>query len=232
MSYCVNCGVELENGCKACPLCDTQVINPAQGQVTPESLAYPQDIKIPKSTRKRFLVFVVSMAMLIPNAVLIVWDIAFWSSGISAFIFGGTVLAWLWFLFPLLWKKPMPMVLLQIDAISLFIYLNLFRLKGNTTGWFGSLAIPIIVALWVVAAVFIIWLKKPRRKVAKAIAATVAINVICYVVEFCINMFISGKLQMGISAAITACSIPLIIFFVVLAKSRRLNSWVSRKFFM
>lgn len=30
MSYCVNCGVELEKGCPACPLCDTPVINPRE----------------------------------------------------------------------------------------------------------------------------------------------------------------------------------------------------------
>ena len=28
MSYCVNCGVELDNTVKQCPLCDTVVINP------------------------------------------------------------------------------------------------------------------------------------------------------------------------------------------------------------
>ena len=28
MSYCVNCGVELDNSTLKCPLCDTPVINP------------------------------------------------------------------------------------------------------------------------------------------------------------------------------------------------------------
>ena len=28
MSYCVNCGVELDGSLQACPLCNTQVINP------------------------------------------------------------------------------------------------------------------------------------------------------------------------------------------------------------
>ena len=30
MSYCVNCGVELEKSEKKCPLCGVEVINPAQ----------------------------------------------------------------------------------------------------------------------------------------------------------------------------------------------------------
>ena len=30
MSYCVNCGVELDKTCSVCPLCNTKVINPNQ----------------------------------------------------------------------------------------------------------------------------------------------------------------------------------------------------------
>lgn len=141
-------------------------------------------------------------------------------------------MAWIWFLFPLLWKKTLPLIILGIDAIALIAYLNLFRLSGNSSGWFGSLAMPIVISAWGIAALFIIWLRKPRRKVAKAIAATLAVNVMSFVVEICVNMFISGKLQIGISLAVTACFIPLIIFFIALAHSRRLNAWVSRKFFM
>ncbi len=29
MSYCVNCGVELDKTCAVCPLCNTKVCNPA-----------------------------------------------------------------------------------------------------------------------------------------------------------------------------------------------------------
>ena len=43
MSYCVNCGVELEASLKECPLCHTPVINPNQiGQPTPPS-PYPMN---------------------------------------------------------------------------------------------------------------------------------------------------------------------------------------------
>lgn len=30
MSYCVNCGVELDKTCAVCPLCNTPVYNPNQ----------------------------------------------------------------------------------------------------------------------------------------------------------------------------------------------------------
>ena len=42
MSYCVNCGVELEPSLKKCPLCNTPVINPNELQKIGEAVSpYP-----------------------------------------------------------------------------------------------------------------------------------------------------------------------------------------------
>lgn len=233
MSYCVNCGVELEKGCPSCPLCDTPVINPREGHKPPDVPAYPEIVKIPKETQKRFTVFVISMVMLLPNIVLAVLDIAFWQSGVSSFIIGASMVAWLWFLFPFLWKKPIPVVLLGIDALALIAFLKFCSLKTTTApGWFNSLVLPVVIALWAICNVFIFWLRKPRSKTSKTISAIIAADIMTFVVEICINMFYNGKLQVGISLVVTACSIPLIIFFVALVKSRRLKAWVSRKFFV
>lgn len=233
MSYCVNCGVELEKGCPSCPLCDTPVINPREGHKPPDVPAYPEIVKIPKETQKRFTVFVISMVMLLPNIVLAVLDIAFWQSGVSSFIIGASMVAWLWFLFPFLWKKPIPVVLLGIDALALIAFLKFCSLKTTTApGWFSSLVLPVVIALWAICNVFIFWLRKPRSKTSKTISAIIAADIMTFVVEICINMFYNGKLQVGISLVVTACSIPLIIFFVALVKSRRLKAWVSRKFFV
>ena len=80
--------------------------------------------------------------------------------------------------------------------------------------------------------IFIFWLKKPRSKTSKTIAAVIAINILVFVVEVSLNMFYLGRLQVGVSLVVAACSVPLIIFFIALVKSRRLKAWVSRKFFV
>lgn len=233
MSYCVNCGVELEKGCQSCPLCDTPVINPREGHKPPDIPAYPEIVKIPKATQKRFTVFVISMVMLLPNIVLAVLDMAFLQSGAASFVFGASMVVWLWFLFPFLWKKPIPVVLLGIDALALIGFLKFCSLKTTTSpGWFGSLVLPVVITLWAICNVFIFWLKKPRSGTSKAIAGIIAANIMTFVVEICLNMFYNGKLQVGFSLIVTACSIPLIIFFIALVKSKRLKAWVSRKFFV
>lgn len=231
MSYCVNCGVELEKGCKACPLCDTEVINPKEKNADSKP-AYPQKCEIPKSVSKRYWVFVASIALIIPNIVLGIIDAVCFESGISIYVFGASALFWIWVLFPLLWKKPIPLILLQIDAVSLVFYINLFRINSEQRDWFGSMAMPIVLSLWAIAALFILWLKKPRSKTLKGIAVLFAINAMCFVVEICSNLFYNGKLQVIISLAVTACFVPVMIFFAALVKSRRLKAWVRRKFFV
>ncbi len=232
MSYCVNCGVELEKGCPECPLCDTPVINPRETNDSAQKTVYPENIIIPKSLSKKFFVFVLSLVMLIPNLILIVLNAFVFESGVVKYIVGGFCVAWIWFLFPLLWKKQIPVISLGIDAVALLVYLNIFKIYGDDNGWFNSIVLPVVIALWAICNLFIFWLKKPRSKPLIAIAVLGAINVMSFVIEICMNMFYNGKLQITVSLVMTACCVSLMIFFAFLEKSRRLKAWVSRKFFM
>lgn len=234
MPYCVNCGVELEAACPSCPLCDTEVIIPSKAHKTTSvsTPSYPQNFEIPKSTSKKYAAFVLSMVMLIPNIVFVILDMFFWEGSIAKYIVAVSAVAWIWFIFPLIWKKPQALVMLALDMLSLSMCIYLFTDLSAKDAWFKSLVMPIIIAAWALAALFILWLKKKRSGTAIAISGFVALNVMCYVVEICTVLFMNSKLQMGISLAVTAGSIPIIIFLFALRKSRRLTAWVKRKFFV
>lgn len=232
MSYCVNCGVELEKGCPSCPLCDTPVINPKEMKTNAEKPVYPENISIPKSLSKKYWVFIFSLVLLIPNLVLIILNALIFDSGVVKYIVGGFIVAWIWFLFPLLWKKPIPVILLAIDAIALLTYLDLYKIYGDDNGWFNSIVLPVVIALWAICNLFIFWLKKPRSKALISIAVLGAVSVMSFVIEICMNMFYNGKLQVVVSIVVTACSVSLMILFVFIEKSRRFKAWAERKFFM
>lgn len=232
MSYCVNCGVELEKGCPSCPLCDTPVINPNEIKTNEDKPVYPENISIPKSLSKKYWVFVFSLVLLIPNLVLIILNALIFDSGVVKYIVGGFVVAWIWFLFPLLWKKPIPVILLAIDAIALLSYLDMYKIYGDDSGWFNSIVLPVVISLWAICNLFIFWLKKPRSKALISIAVLGAISIMSFVIEICMSLFYNGKLQIVISLAVAACCVSLMIFFAVLEKSKRLRAWAQRKFFM
>lgn len=232
MSYCVNCGVELEKGCPTCPLCDTPVLNPREMKKEDVKPVYPEKLSIPKSLSKKYWVFVLSLVLLIPNLVLMILEGLIFDSGVVKYVVGGFAVAWIWFLFPFLWKKPIPVILLAVDALALLCYLDLYKIYGDDNGWFNSIVLPVVISLWAICNLFIFWLKKPRSKSLISIAVLGAVSVMSFVIEICINMFYTGKLQVVVSLVLTACSVSLMAFFVFMEKSRRFKAWAERKFFM
>ena len=232
MSYCVNCGVELEKGCPECPLCDTTVINPKEKNVENNKFVYPETINIPSSLSKKYWVFLISMIILIPNLVMLILNAMIFDNRVVPYISGGFAVAWIWFLFPLLWKKLMPMLILGIDALALLTYLYSFEAFSGNTGWFALVALPVVIAMWAIGNSFILLFKKVKNKSIRTAAVLGAINIMSFVTEICTSTFYLGRLQITVSLVVTACCLSLMIFFIVLAKSKRLNAWVSRKFFM
>lgn len=232
MSYCVNCGVELEKGLPLCPLCDTPVINPKEPKDEDVKPPYPLNFTVPKSLSKKYIVFVVSLTMLIPNLILLVLDTVFFQSGISYYIAGACTVLWIWFLFPFLWEKPIPVILLALDAMSLMIFTYYIKVTANNTDWHGKIAMPVIIALWAMCNVYMFWQKKPRRKESKAIFALTCVVLFTAVLEVCISLYLYGRLSFVITLIVAACCIALMIFFIALLNSRRLRAWASRKFFM
>jgi len=231
MSYCVNCGVELEKNCKECPLCDTPVINPRE-KISSEKSVYPDEIHIPKSLSKKYVVFVLTMILLIPNLVLLLLNVFILDSHLVSYIIGGFVVAWIWFLFPLLWKKQIPVISLAVDAIALLVYLYMFNFYGDENGWYFSIVLPVVIALWAICNLFIFWLKKPRSKPLVAIAGLGAVGIMSFVIEICMKNFYISKFDITISLIITACCVSLMVFFAAMEKSKRLRAWIQRKFFM
>lgn len=233
MSYCVNCGVELEKNCRECPLCDTPVINPREKINVDEKNNYPNNLDIPKSLSKKYIVFILTMILLIPNIVLLLLNIIVLDSHLVSYIIGGFVVAWIWFLFPFLWKKQIPVISLGIDAIALLVYLYMFKAYGDDgDGWYSMIVMPVVISLWAICNLFIFWLKKQRSKPLIAIALLGSVSVMSFVVEICMKYFYLSRLDITISLIVTACCVSLMIFFAFMERSRRLRAWMQRKFFM
>lgn len=233
MSYCVNCGVELEKGTPACPLCDTPVINPREDsgkEKAPPS--YPRAVTIPTSVRKKYIVFLSTMVLFIPNVILAAADLLFIEGYWSLYVVTSCALFWVLFIFPFMWRKPLKYVLLIIDSVSLGAYLYLMSVLTQTEGWFAAIAMPIVISLTIVAAIFIKWGNKHREWPSVVIAVLIATAGESLVVDIATNLFYYEKLKVFLSPVIIACCFALIGFFAVLAKSRRFRAWISRRFFV
>ena len=68
MSYCVNCGVELDGSLKDCPLCNTPVINPKELATAQKKSPFPQE-KVPVEMVKRKDIGILVTIVLLSTAI-------------------------------------------------------------------------------------------------------------------------------------------------------------------
>ena len=155
MSYCVNCGVELDASAKKCVLCDTPVYNPKQ-QNEDAPTPYSDRVVLPPKVRRRFSAFLFSVILLLPNIVCLLIDLLvskenglYWAH----FVNTASLMLWILFVLPFLFQKARTFVLILVDSLAILGYVYFFYHLFATREWFWSMALPLVVVLGVFACV-------------------------------------------------------------------------------
>ncbi|MDR0381048.1 MAG: DUF6320 domain-containing protein [Oscillospiraceae bacterium] len=149
MSYCVNCGVELDGALRDCPLCRCPVINPLAGAA--EKTAAPRKVDAVDSlVERRFVAVVMTVILVFASLICLLIDSVYnkrvtW----SAVVLGSFGLTWV--CLPLaLWPRRMGLrraVTFDVGALLLFLWLLESQLEG---AWFLTLALPIVISVTLV----------------------------------------------------------------------------------
>lgn len=234
MSYCVNCGVELENSVERCPLCRTPVINPNIKDEVKQPPMYPERIFLPKATNRRFGVFIASMVLLLPNIVCSLVNLLFYPEMDWAWIVNATSLTvWVIFISPFLWKKPVSWAIILIDALCITGYAFIMCQLFGCLYAFRYCILPVIAVASVIIAFFIEFkeLAKPDWPVL-CIAAFTEILVSSICVELIIRNYLSVSMLPAYSLIISSCCAAVTVFFIAVATNKKLQMWLDRKFFV
>ena len=151
MSYCVNCGVELDKSLKQCPLCSTPVINPNDVSIEETVTTYPVEHmeKIVKKLRliSANLVTAIFLTGLIlcPLCNFIINDTLTWSK----YVIPSVILAWCCAVPPIIIKQKALLKCVIIDFAAVFIYLAVMNmLTTPNIKWFASICIPVLLYLF------------------------------------------------------------------------------------
>ena len=235
MSYCVNCGVELDASAKKCVLCDTPVYNPKH---PPEDVPAPYSDKVvlPPKVRRRFSAFLFSMILLLPNIVCLLIDLLVSKeNGLQWAHFVNTASLFLWILFvlPFLIQKVRTFVLILVDSLAILGYVYFFYHIFATREWFWSMALPLVVVLGVFACVTVevFERKKPDWPVQAAVICFL-ITVYAAVCAAALYLYFTTPVSLAVPVVIGACSLPVGGFFIYVKNSRRMQAWLSRRFFV
>ena len=233
MSYCVNCGVELDNSIKKCPLCDTTVINPNIIDNENSAPAFPERIHIPATSKNKYAAIIFSVLLLIPNVVCVITNLIFtpeipW----SVYVGSSSAIFWFLFVFPFIMKRKFPYLILLIDALATAAYIFIFYYYNSSqNGWFWKLAIPLDIGVFVCIAILNAFFSKSRTKTHSAIALFSVLTFLCAYVCLIVNLYAYNIITTYVTFIIGSSCLILLLFFIAVEKNYKLREWLSRKFF-
>ncbi len=232
MSYCVHCGVQLDDSAKRCVLCETPVCNPHHPtQDTPAP--YSDRVVLPPQVRRRFSAFVLSMLLLLPNIVCLLTNLLlpselFWAKYVNI----TSLLVWVLFLFPFLLKKVPAFVVVLIDSLAVLGYVFFFYMDFDQSGWFLRVAVPTVFVLALSAAFTIEWCrhKKPDWPYV-LFAIFLEIAVFALVAGITLYFHLAANLALLIGLIVAISGLMSAFFFLAVKHNRHLRAWLSRRFF-
>lgn len=234
MSYCVNCGVELNESALKCPLCDTPVINPniLKNAVKAEP-AFPDRINLPVATKHKFSAIVLSLLLLLPNIICVITNLLFTPDKLwCIYVVASSALFWFLSIFPFFLKQKYKYLIIAVDAVATAAYIFIFYYYNSPqTGWFWRLAVPLVAGVFGAAAVLVAYFSKKRtltKTLITIFAVLTAINVFVGVV---INLYVQSVVATYITMILAISCLIVTLFFVAAEKNDKLKAWLSRKFF-
>ena len=231
MSYCVNCGVRLDDSLDRCPLCNTPVINPNEVTHREAVPPFPRERGQVEPVKNRDVTLLYSL-ILIATCLscgllnLLVFQATAW----SLYIIGACVILWVAAIPVFLYTRLPIYCSLLLDGLAVSLYEYLITFNTPTKEWFFALALP-ITALVTALAILTAFLSRhvSASFLAMALYIFVEIAALCVAVELLIRRFLSLPLLLTWSAVVlTACAIIAAALITILSR-KRLRSAVRRR---
>lgn len=231
MSYCVNCGVELDAAAQACPLCGTPVVNPRAPAAPGAPGAFPErrGEVAPADRRGAGLTVTVMLAAASACCALLNRFFFFPSVPWSVYAVGGTALLWVVCVTPLLFSAH-PARRGAGDLLAAMAYVALIAYLTDGWYWYLRLALPIAAALAAAVAAPCIVGALHRSILTTTMTALGALAVFLVALEALIDIFLRGAFSPGWSMICAAVAVVMIATLLVIRLRPRLREEVRKRF--
>jgi len=228
MTLCVNCGVELDDGLKICPLCGKDPEN--KGEQEKISGNYPSDIiQLEKKETRRYLWELSGIIAFSGIAVCTILDLLT-GKGLNWSLFSDVSITAAWVILTLYlfaYKRTLIIVTLQMLAILTALYF--IDLIATGREWFFPVGLPVTFAGFIAAGTVIVLYRVVHLKGMNIIASGfIALSGYCIITEIIFDKYLRGfvDLQWSLIVAVSILPIALLFFFYHyrLKKGNRLDS--------
>ena len=229
--YCIQCGIELADTEKKCPLCKTRVYHPElhQQPVTP---LYPEN-RYPEETRVSrglpiFMTAVFSLALFF----VLLCDLQLHGSVTwSGYVVGALAVTYVILVLPGWFKDPNPVIFVPCGFAAVAAYL--LQLALTTGGsWFMPFAFPVVGGLCLLTTALVTLLKYvPKGKLFVVGGFCISLGGFMLLVEFLLHLTFVRSGSHGWSAYPMTALILLGGFLIFLGICRPAREAMERKLF-
>lgn len=231
MSYCTNCGVELDDDLVTCPLCGLTIGKETVVKTNEQSEYYPSDIiLLHKEETRRHIWELSGIISFSGIAVCTIVDLVIHKSLTWSLYADTSVLAsWICLTLILLAFRKYFLIFPGL-LLTILTTLFLFDLFSPSVNWFFGLGLPITVALFIaVVIIMLLWKVAHFRGFNILAIAFLVLSGFCIVTEVFIDKYVSGRVDIRWSAivAVSIFPIALVLLFVHyrMKKGKRLDSY-------
>ena len=234
MSYCVNCGVELAESEKSCPLCTVEVINPVSSHKCDSETPYPpyRQQSVQKVSREG-IIDLLTIIFLIPVAISVVCDLSLTGTLTWAgYVIGAFSVLYIFIVLPMVFDRMTPPAALALDAAGLLAFL-LFIERINRDGWFLFFAMPVTLILFgIIITVTALSLYTKIQRLIIAALTLILIGFFCVTVEMLLNLTFNLRdhLIWSIYPAVTFAMLSIAVLYI--NGNKPLKEKLERKLFI
>ena len=191
MSYCVNCGVELDASATKCPLCDTPVYNPKAPEPATQPSPFPKEKGQVEVVKRKDLGVLLTVIVLATAATCGLLNAFVFQSNLwSLAVIGVFLVLWV-IMIPVVIYTRQPIYLsILLDGVAVVVYLYLLTYLTGHNGWFYGLGLPIVL-------------------------------LVTAVVCFCVGLLISFAWSTPVGATVVAADLVLFLLSCAAASVRR-----------
>lgn len=221
MPYCVNCGVELSEYNKKCPLCDTEVLYNAENETKPNT-DYPEYRTASADETKRvnriFVGRLLSMMFFNYAAIVLIINLSI-SKAVTWSLIPVLSLALVWYgvAYPFFRKRNTFFKLFTYDSIAVIIYLLTLNFVISGNFFWAKYAGLSVALIWAILAGFFIT-KKIRKFLPITVFYIISAVIFFVAFAFAINNRLSVfRLVLPITSI--ALIAALISYFIITAKA-------------
>ena len=231
MSYCVNCGVELDPTARVCPLCGTRVINPRCPADPLAPPPFPLHRREVEPVDRRSLGFLLTGVLLSVSACCAVLNalVFFPRTPWSLYVAGAAALLWVWAALPLLARPPLPLCLLAGLAAAAGFLALVAALTGGWH-WYGRLALPVVALTGLLGAAPGWCLFRRHSRLTSLVVTLAALGLYLLALEALIDLCLRGRYRPGWSVIAAAAILVAGVFLLVVRLQPRLRAEFRRRF--